>query len=78
EIKVNNTNKRDIDEVDKDDEHKNGQSHDDDDEEAIVSTTTPANKKVRIIDPLANETGGDSDETSLSSAKVPNEELTVV
>ncbi|CAF4896789.1 unnamed protein product, partial [Rotaria magnacalcarata] len=75
--KVNNTNKRDIDEVDKDDEHKNGQSHDDDDEEAIVSTTTTTNKKVRIIDPLANETGGDSDETSLSSAKVPNEELTV-
>jgi len=77
--KVNNINKRDIDEVDKDDndEKKNGQAEDDD-EEAVVSTTTTTNKKVKIIDPLVNENGGDNDETSSTSAKVPNEELTVV
>jgi hypothetical protein len=30
------------------------------------------------MDPLVNENGGDNDETSSTSAKVPNEELTVV
>jgi hypothetical protein len=74
DAKINN-NKRDIDEVDKHDEKKNGHPEEDD-EEAVVSTTT--NKKIKIIDPLTNENGGDIDETSSTSAKVPNEELTIV
>ncbi|CAF0972969.1 unnamed protein product [Adineta steineri] len=75
-----NNNKRDIDHVHEDDEKKNGQAEEeeDDDEQAVVSTTTATNKKIKISDPLANENGGDTDESSSTSAKVPNEELTVV
>lgn len=79
--KINN-NKRDIDQVDNgndedEGEKKNGQTEEHD-QEATVSSSV--NKKVKIMDPLVKENGGsgESDETSGTSAKVPNDELTVV
>lgn len=77
--KINN-NKRDIDQVDKDDDDegkKNGQTEDND-QEATVSSS--GSKKVKILDPLVNENGGsgESDDTAGTTAKVPNDELTVV
>ena len=74
-----NNGKRDIDQVDQPDEKTNGDkgSNDDDEEEdeAVVSTTS--NKKVKIIHLSTDETAGENDDAS-ASAKVPNEELTVV
>ena len=83
DAKINN-NKRDIDQVDKEgddddgDKNKKNGHAEDNDQEATVSST--GNKKVKIMDPIVNENGGsgESDDAAGTSAKVPNDELTVV
>ena len=76
-----NNGKRDIDQVDQHDEKTNGDkgnndnNNDEEEDEAVVSTTS--NKKVKIIHLSTDETAGENDDAS-ASAKVPNEELTVV
>ena len=78
-----NNGKRDIDQVDQHDEKTNGDkgnnnnnnNDDEEEDEAVVSTTS--NKKVKIIHLSTDETAGENDDAS-ASAKVPNEELTVV
>jgi len=66
-------NKRDITEVDKDDEKTNDskvEEEKEDNEPAVLTT----NKKIKVIDLSADE----DDETSSTSPQLPKEELTVV